>query len=249
LKANGPGAGFEGGEMIGLKKIKDLISENTTKYFSHGGVEEMSGRPSVMRDVFTGIYHSGDIYRGLLGRDFELFIKLSEELAENLVSEKIASVAGDASEGYNTGHEACRLIIDAAVGIALRRHGHRIANFEFQLIGPPCDYYKPPCNSAGRLYMNDGAFARKVEAIRDYSELASEVEAQLRDVSLDSFRVECLHRVSEDSAYSSRAKEKPFYERYGERQVAGGFYKDVIRYRDHMKPLEDALRERVEREK
>ncbi|HYP29689.1 MAG TPA: class I SAM-dependent methyltransferase [Blastocatellia bacterium] len=45
--------------MISLKKIRDLISENTARYFSHGRVEEVGRRPSVMRDVFTEIYHSG----------------------------------------------------------------------------------------------------------------------------------------------------------------------------------------------
>jgi hypothetical protein len=38
----------------------------------------------------------------------------------------------------------------------------------------------------------------------------------------------------------------PFYERYGEQQVAAGLYTYVIRHREHLKPLADALRRSIE---
>ena len=36
-------------------------------------------------------------------------------------------------------------------------------------------------------------------------------------------------------------QEPPYYERYGEQQVAAGHYDRVIRYRAHIQPLVDAL--------
>lgn len=44
--------------MIGLKKIKELISESSARYFSYHG-SAASGPPSLMESVFTDIYHSG----------------------------------------------------------------------------------------------------------------------------------------------------------------------------------------------
>jgi hypothetical protein len=36
--------------------------------------------------------------------------------------------------------------------------------------------------------------------------------------------------------------EKPFYEQYGEKQVAAGHYARVLRYDEHIAPLAKALR-------
>ena len=39
----------------------------------------------------------------------------------------------------------------------------------------------------------------------------------------------------------------PFYETHGEKQVIAGHYGEVIRYREHIEPLADALSAHVER--
>jgi hypothetical protein len=41
---------------------------------------------------------------------------------------------------------------------------------------------------------------------------------------------------------SSSVLEPPFYETYGEKQVAAGHYAKVLRYREHVRPIEEALR-------
>jgi hypothetical protein len=58
--------------------------------------------------------------------------------------------------------------------------------------------------------------------------------------------VECLRPVSNSCGRYS-LNEQPFYERYGEKQVAAGFYTQVLRYREHMLPLAEGLRRYVER--
>jgi hypothetical protein len=66
-------------------------------------------------------------------------------------------------------------------------------------------------------------------------------------VELDLFRIECLRPVKDRATVSDEKATPPFYEIYGETLVAAGRYNCVIRYRDHIRPLEDALREHVEK--
>ncbi len=83
-------------------------------------------------------------------------------------------------------------------------------------------------------------------------ELRPTLKAQLRDmmegVPLEAFRVECLRPVGNDSGTDWTTNNPPFYELYGEKLVAAGRYKKVIRFQEHMLPLAQAIRAKVERE-
>lgn len=210
-----------------------------------------------------------DLYTAILDHDTRLFTGLAEELADALIRENIMCVAGDAVEGYNPAHDACRLVINAAVALANKSLNGRVANFDFTLVGRPDECPESARASALWMHLNDETFSRKLRAARNYPELAAEVEAALSGVgsaglkahpdiairsgiskgatdggaSGETFRVECLR--------PARASEQPFagppfYEQYGERQVAAGYYPRVLRYREHMLPLAEALRSHVE---
>lgn len=212
-----------------------------------------------------------DLYTAILDHDFGLFTRLADELAGALRREKISYVAGDAVEGYNPAHDVCRLIVNAAVALASRALGERIANFEFTLVGRPDECGEDERASAMWLYLEDAAFARKLSAARNYPELAAEVEAALSgaasvglrahpdlaassglnkgvvadgSTSGETFRIECLRPARE---FERACEVKPFYEQYGERQVAAGYYPRVLRYREHMLPLAEALQSHVEK--
>jgi hypothetical protein len=210
-----------------------------------------------------------EVYRAVLARNFAPFIKLCEELAGALVSAGARRVAGDASEGYNTTHDITRLMTNAAVEMAERSaSGEAIANYDFAVVNRPdhCPASLRP--SAVWLHLDDEAFARKLAAAFEfYPELAAETRDALAgrgdeatvehfklnvdehaatDLSgMDMFRVECLRPVSHGDAPFESAT--PFYEQYGEGRVAEGLYAQVIRYREHIRPLADALAESVER--
>jgi hypothetical protein len=121
------------------------------------------------------------------------------------------------------------------------------------------------------LNLEDAAFARKLTAARNYPELAAEVEAALSgaasvglrahpdlaarsgfktgtvaegSTSGETFRVECLRPARE---FEQALDVPPFYEQYGERQVAAGHYTRVLRLREHMLPLAEALRSHIEK--
>jgi hypothetical protein len=235
-----------------------------------------------------------EVYAAILDGDAKLFGDLVAELAQVFVDEQIDYVVGDAAEGYSVTHDICRIMIGAAVNLAEREHGHRVANFDFLVVGPPDECASELSDEAIRLQLDDEAFDRKVKAalaytpklaadveaalagapfrgVRRFSEpqLAGEVDvelsgtvleelesrpllkAQLRDmldgVPIEAFRVECLRPARNNSGTDWTIDDPPFYELYGEKLVAAGRYEKVIRFREHMLPLAQAIRAKVER--
>ncbi len=232
-----------------------------------------------------------EIYDAFLKADFELFIQLAVDLAEEFRRTEIEYVVADSAEGYSTTHDACRLVTDAAIEILKKKHGRPIANYEFLVVGPPDECPETITNEAIWLNLDDQAFFRKVGAARAYNpklaadiELAlagekfkgvkrfsepqvagevdeairAEVELAIRDprtaaqvkevldgVELHRFRVECLRPVNGHSERTA-ALESPFYELYGEKMVAAGHYETTIRYKDHFRPVAEAVWQHVE---
>ena len=234
-----------------------------------------------------------EVYAAILDGDAKLFGDRVEELAQAFVEEQIDYVVGDAAEGYSVTHDICRIMIGAAIELAERAYGHRVANFDFLVVGPPDECPSELRDEAIWLRLDDDIFDRKVKAalaytpklatdveaalagapfrgVRRFSEpqLAGEVDvelsgtvleeletrpilkAQLRDmldgVPIEAFRVECLRPVGNDSGTGWTTNNPPFYELYGEKLVAAGRYERVIRFQEHMLPLAQAIRAKVE---
>jgi hypothetical protein len=86
-----------------------------------------------------------------------------------------------------------------------------------------------------------------MDRLREYPELAARILALLEGVKLDSFREEYLRPIDNRARTFGLTEEPPFYEAYGEKLIEAGHYQEVIRYRDHLLPLADALWNHVER--
>ncbi|PYS79387.1 MAG: hypothetical protein DMF66_02925 [Acidobacteria bacterium] len=232
---------------------------STTRY-----LEKLGARRGRVFGRFTDL----EVYRAVLARDFPVFTSLCDELADAFVAEGVSAVVGDASEGYNSTHDLCRLVVNVAVELAARSDERPIANYDFPVVARP-DHC--PAHLRARalwLRLDDETFARKLSAAREfYPALAAETADALQgrgdervsghfklkddehaatDLDgLDTFRVECLRPVSHgDAPFESRV---PFYELQGEMRVAEGLYEQVIRFGEHMRPLAEALCEHVER--
>jgi hypothetical protein len=213
-------------------------------------------------------FTDAEVYRLALARDFEPFLRLSVELAEGFVEARVGRVAGDACEGYSTSHDIARLVTDAAVEMASRASGRPVANYDFTLAARPDHCPEALRAEAVWLRLDDETFARKLAAAFEfYPELAAETRDALRGESydaavdyfkvnrdehaatdlsgLDMFRVECLRPVRRGGGRFEAGR--PFYETYAEEKVALGLYEQVIRYREHIRPLADALAEHAAR--
>jgi len=198
-----------------------------------------------------GLMSDADFYNAVLGFDHQPFVDLVDKLAAAIQHEQVDCIAGDAEEGYNPGHDTCRLIINAAVKLAKLKSSRLIRNYDFTLVGPPDHCPEDLRDHSLWLNLDDDAFARKISAARNYPELQAEVDTALngdRNKTENRFRVECLRPVNSQAlAISSLPNEPPYYELYGEKQVKSGYYKQVLRYSEHMLPLTRALDSYVER--
>lgn len=191
--------------------------------------------------ILYGCVSDRAAYAAILNHDFDLFIELAGKLSAAFVSERIEFVVGDALEGYNPMHDVCRLIINAAVKVASDLERNTIANFAFSLVNQPhSDLESPPGNELC-LKLDNQALERKITAAYGYRELAGEVSEALGKAAIDAFRVERLCLVDSDEGECFLNQKPPFYEQYGEKQVAAGHYQRVLRYAEHIAPLAEAL--------
>ena len=187
-----------------------------------------------------GRFTDADIYQAMLQGKPEPFLELLEEMAGWLVAERIDYVAGDALEGYNTSHEVCRFLTGAACERASRRSGRQIRNYDFLLTGRPDECPPSSQMDAICLRLDAPAVARKLASAQGYSELQPELDFALKEFGQAVFAVEWLRPVANDAGLQPAAL-KPYYETYGEKQLAAGHYKNVIREQEHLLPLARAL--------
>ena len=174
------------------------------------------------------------IYRALTDGDTGRFVDLAREIEALIVERGIRVVAGDALEGYNPAHDVCRMIIDA---VCRRVAGRAVENLEFSLFGHPGEGPPPRSGSERRLRLDDAALGRKFEAAEGYVELQDEVAASLEAFGRESFRAEVLLPATR----SEPTEVPPFYESFGELRVRSGAYAEVLRYQEHVVPVQRAL--------
>ncbi|HVT19088.1 MAG TPA: hypothetical protein VHQ90_23285 [Thermoanaerobaculia bacterium] len=182
-----------------------------------------------------GRWSDRELYRALLAGDAAPFHALAEELAAELQEEGVDLVVGDAVEGYNPGHDAFRLVLNAAVRELGRQTGRRIGNYEFPLVAAPDQGADDP--ACVRLRLDPAALARKLAAARAYSEVAGEVERALARNGEQAFATEILRPVDYGLEIAGLFAGPPHYEEVGEERRRRGVYREVIRLREHLLPL------------
>jgi nucleotide-binding universal stress UspA family protein len=215
---------------------------------------------------FYGVVTDQRCYSALLAHDHDFFVDLAEKLAGVLVAADVKKVVGDAREGWNPLHDIWRSVADAAIALASYRLERAIENFDFILFG---SHRVAAANaSAGAIFLQlDGAaYERKIASGLSYPELHEEakvamtgstaalvqspelsaaLDKRLTGLDAESFRVELLRPVR---GGAPRNTDQPVYELYGEMMVAAGRYEEVLRYEQHLAPVETTLRQHVGRE-
>jgi hypothetical protein len=181
-----------------------------------------------------------EIYQALLAHDTTFFLRLADAVTRLLLDAKTDCIVSDAHEGYNPTHDLCRMIVDRAVNIA-RTYG-AVESYAFALAGSPIPKAVGP--EWMRLDLDESAMTTKLAAARGYAAavggtLLGEVENLLDRYGQAAFAHEYFQLVEE--APAAEATDAPFYETYGERQVAAGHYEFVIRWHDHVAPIARAL--------
>ena len=204
---------------------------------------EILPRAGARPGTVFGRFSDRELYALILEARIDVLKELSRELADAFVDKGVETVASDAMEGFNPAHDICRLVTDAAVVLARRRTGRAIDSYDFLLEGPPDAFPANGSSGVMRLELEDGGLERKLAAARSYPEMSYEVERAFERYGAGAFRIECLRPVDPESDVEGLFTEPPYYEIYGEQQVAAGRYSRVLRFREHFLPLARALRE------
>lgn len=216
----------------------------------HTGSSRLDSTSAILNSVGAtqgavyGAFTDRDLYAAILGQDHEVLTEVVDRLAAELIEANVDYVVGDGTEGYNPGHDVCRLVIDAAVALVNRTREAPLGNFAFRLTGSPA----PEADSEQHdlIRLDDRVLEQKLVAAHAYEELAGEVDAAISAFGQDVFRLENVRPASRARWNPLDESGKPFYEIHGERQVAAGHYRRVLRYREHMLPLAAALQRHVE---
>ena len=204
-------------------------------------LRQAGARPGLL----FGSFADALLYQALLDHRVDLFWRWAEDLAAALVREQITYVVGDAADGYNPGHDVCRLLIDTAVAVVRRTTGRRLRNYDFPLVETAAAGTDGGSRPELTLELTEGEFERKLAAARNYGPLKAEVARAIARAGLAAFRRECLRPVPGRGGLP-QSVEPPAYEHYGEQRVATGHYRQVLRYRQHLAPLAEGLRRRLE---
>ena len=186
-----------------------------------------------------GRFTDRTLYQALVDHKHDEFLEIARELARILVEHRIDLVAGDSAEGYNSGHDVCRLLIDAAVEWIRIQESRHIENRDFPVVAAPETCSAEQRDSALWLQLDETALSRKLAAARAYRELASEVEAALTAHGTKAFSTECLRLIQ---APWSLPAAPAWYEEYGTKRVKEKVYAHVVRQEEHVVPLRRSLK-------
>ena len=177
------------------------------------------------------------VYEAILSGNTGLFAGIVRELSQALKAEDVEYVVCDANEGYNPTHDLCYYLVVTAVRLCTREQGRQIQPYTFALIGPPDSCPEPLRAASICIRLDAPAIQRKLSSAGSYEELREEVRRALAKYGTAPFQTEWMLPVRSLDLPASRLESTPYYETYGEKQVAAGVYDQVIRYEKHFRPL------------
>jgi hypothetical protein len=206
--------------------------DSTTRLLARAGAE---------LGTIYGVVSDRRLYEIILAGDVSWFVALASSLLDALLAARVDIVAADALEGFNPAHDLCRHIVDMVVTRARAEGRSRSPQaLAFALEAPPDVQQERLPRGCVRLELSDHELARKLAAARAYEGLDQEVQEALRRHGADAFRREVLWPAD---AVPFAPADPPAYERFGENRRQAGTYREVIRRRDHIQPIVEALQD------
>jgi hypothetical protein len=213
-----------------------------------GSAPRISRSRRLLADLQVGVDSSfgncsdQDVYAAILQRNTAFFCDQTRRLVKAILCHGINFVAGDALEGYNPTHDLCRWITNAAVTMAQRKSAFTIVNCEFLLTESASDANARHSAECLHFELDDQGLTHKLACAFAYDEMASEVRSALDRCGREYFAIECFRRVEQpfvDRPYA----QTPQYESWAEQRVATGHYRTVIRHKQHVSPIMEAIRD------
>lgn len=187
-----------------------------------------------------GRYPDRGLYEIIRNQDLDAVTGLADELLATLEESDAEVIAGDMQEGFNTGHDLCRMLIQAAVSRYDRRRGSPVKNYEIVLerLAATMRVRKP----AVTLQLGQEEIAAKRACVeRRFPQLVEEMDRAVAKYGDVAVATETLYEAATELDVHWTECEPPYYETFGRKQVAAGLYTEVITHESHMRPLAQAL--------
>lgn len=194
-----------------------------------------------------GRWTDREVYDALLDGKVELFVSVAHELAGFLIESGAEMVVGDSAEGFSPCHDLCRLLINSAALLAAKSLLHPIHSFDFAQFQPPPRTLDAAPSGTLLFALAPETFTRKRRIAMEYAELADEVIDARTRIGDDAFRTEMLRPALWDPGDYCPPGDPPLYERGGEALQRSGQVRQVIRFRDHLLPVAEALSAEIAR--
>jgi hypothetical protein len=225
-----------------LERVRPLVfvvtdgSGRTTRSRLSSTLSVLSKAGARPGSVF-GKLTDAEAYSIIAEGNIEPVLEIVRDLAASFQEHEINLVVADALEGFNPSHDLCRYVTNAAILLTDLRTNRKVQNYAFLLAGAPGLEAAEQQHGNVVLNLDEASFLRKMAAAENYPELKGEIKAAIAKFGTTPFRQEVLRHAALDEGLNGLEPEPPYYETYGEKQVAEGHYKQVIRYREHMLPL------------
>jgi hypothetical protein len=181
------------------------------------------------------------LYTAILECDMDLFESLVDSIAAELAEQRIGAIVVDAAEGYNPVHDLCRLLAGAACSLAALK-GVLVKQYEFSVVGGPDSFER---NTHVAYELSGDELDQKLSTARSFIPLRDDIDELLARFGAEAFRRERFRRVDDWQLPDREAP--PLYEQIGDDRVRDGRYTRVIRYAEHMLPLQRRLLQLVEK--
>jgi len=201
--------------------------------FSRGLLQEAGARAS----SFFGVASDRTIYAAVLAGNHDFFRSLIDDIASELIRQRIRCVVGDAAEGRIMAHDLLREVRREAVRRAEQSLDWQITQYEYALDSHPASHPPLAAHQIQKLNLSESDLARKLSIARGYQAIESIVDADIGTYGERAFSVECMFACTDASLLTRLDDGKLPYELHGEEQVRLGRYPTVIRYRDHLVPI------------
>lgn len=193
--------------------------------------------------VVVGRMAEPEFYAAVMRGDAAPFLAFAEELARIIDAHRVDTLVCDAVEGYHPAHDLCLPLSAAAAALHRRASARNVRHLEYRVIGHPGSDGEAGTELAAQL--DDALWRDKLEHSRRYATASGAVLAQEVEYMFDTFGEEAFRHEVLRPAGSERPKLYDglrYFEMRGEQQVRAGRYATVLRYAEHLQPIETALR-------
>lgn len=184
-----------------------------------------------------------EAYGWVMAGDAAPFEALAEQLADELVRDRIDTVVTDGWQLYNVIHDFWHLTVRLAAALATARRGQTVECLDYAVV--PTTAGMPQVGRERlRIELSPEDVARKMRLIEAYAGIAEDAAEAIRVGGEAFVRCETLHEPAPLRQLFPTGGDKPLYETFGEARVAAGLYDSVLRWR-HAEPVAARLAARL----